>query len=220
MSLAVDSTLRGATQADEREFALAAVSFEAALKAYPSFVGYCNLGEVYEVAGDTDKAIVAYRQASELEPTNPTPFKALGYLYLDKKDYAKAQRQLERALALYGQLGRKDPELLAAIHGNMGNVYFEQFETATDPAERRTFAQQALAEYEITQAILSGGFEEKRLCAVLLHNLGKTYTYLGSLDKAESTFNRCIALKRKLGADISLAISLHNIKWGQTLIID
>lgn len=50
-----------------------------------------NMGQIYDIQKNFDKAIEYFASAAELSPKNPLPIRWLGDVFMDKKDYGKAK---------------------------------------------------------------------------------------------------------------------------------
>lgn len=60
-----------------------------------------ELGRSYGANNDMDLAISAYEKASEIDPKHYMPYRLLGFIYFNhKKDRARAEKYLEKSLAL------------------------------------------------------------------------------------------------------------------------
>jgi tetratricopeptide (TPR) repeat protein len=72
------------------------------------------LGREYAQQGQTDLALAAYADAARLDPTLPDVALSLARLFVDRRRWADAEREVERALALEPE-SRDARELQAAI---------------------------------------------------------------------------------------------------------
>ncbi|MGQ9494742.1 MAG: tetratricopeptide repeat protein [Thermoanaerobaculaceae bacterium] len=78
------------------DYAGALKLFEAVLQENPNYAGsYFYVAMCLEKLGDSDKALLNYQKANQLEPTNPTFAQALSRLLVDKGKGAEAVRVLE-----------------------------------------------------------------------------------------------------------------------------
>src|SRR5262249_52446876 len=85
------------------------------------------LGNAYRRQGKLDEALTQYSRAvSDPKARNPEARLAMGTIYRERKDYAKATEALEKAVLEYvGQ-----PAKLAAAYSELGRVYEEKGERA------------------------------------------------------------------------------------------
>ena len=98
-------------------------------------------GLVYDATSRPERAVLAYQQATKLDPNMASAWVDLGVHQIDNKQYADAQTSLERAQ----QLGRTDAVTMTAL----GSAY--RGRSADYPAgapERAQFIQQAEASYK------------------------------------------------------------------------
>ncbi len=118
---------------------------------------YLLKGLAYEVAGDNQTAIDAYRAAMTVDPSFKQGYESLGNLYL-------ANHMLDEAQAVYSALLERDPNYSAAydhlatvyvMKGDMQQAvsYFEKA-VAHDPND-------VTAEYNLASAYLDRGAPEK-----------------------------------------------------------
>lgn len=78
------------------DYAEALKAFQAVLQENPNYPGaYFYVGMCFEKLRDTDKALVNYQKANQLEPANPTFAYALSRLLMDKGKGAEAVRVLQ-----------------------------------------------------------------------------------------------------------------------------
>lgn len=61
---------------------------------------YYNLGSIYYVKGEYDKAIVDFTKAIEIDPNGATAYKNRGFAYYAKKEYDRAWEDVYKAQAL------------------------------------------------------------------------------------------------------------------------
>ncbi|WP_141699274.1 tetratricopeptide repeat protein, partial [Candidatus Thiosymbion oneisti] len=134
---------------------------------------------------DTNKAIAAYRRATELDPENAAGWNRLGLLLY-------RTGELDAAAAAYRQVeslgnAEDDQKLLAVAYGGLGNLYLTRGEL--DQAE--TMHKKALA--------LDEELGRKEGMASDYGNLGNVYQTRGELDRAESMYRKSLAIDKELG---------------------
>ncbi len=93
----------------------------------PIGVAYGNLGIVYRIRGDLDKALKYYEKALKIDQELgrkeglASAYVNIGVVYKIKGDLDKALKYYEKALKIEHELGRK--EGLANAYGNIGLIY-------------------------------------------------------------------------------------------------
>jgi len=75
-------------------------------------------GLVYEKNGDSDKAIVEYKKAIELDPLYDKTYNNIGISYASKKQYDLAEQSFKKAIEL-------NPEYVKA-YNNLGFLFIKQ----------------------------------------------------------------------------------------------
>ncbi len=75
---------------------------------------YVSAARQFQEANDIDAAIIEYKNAVQLDPGAPTPRFELGKLYLEKGNYAGAEKELNRALELGHPPSKVLPHLTVA----------------------------------------------------------------------------------------------------------
>jgi len=90
----------GNVHADQGKFAKAIESYEAAIEMNPPILGpiYNNIGEVYSLMGQCDKAVEWYKKACEHNSTHA--YTGLGYAYLVLGDSYRAESALLKAIGI------------------------------------------------------------------------------------------------------------------------
>lgn len=76
---------------------------------------YINIGIFYDMAGNTDSAIVNYKKAAYYNPKNTRALNNLGSIFQDKQRY-------DSALFYYDKLVKVDPSYYIAYY-NIGNIF-------------------------------------------------------------------------------------------------
>jgi tetratricopeptide (TPR) repeat protein len=112
-SLAQSAVRRGGQEANER----AADLLARAVEADSSFVvAQYTLGTVHQALGNRWKAAAQFRASTQLDPTYPEPYKALGDLFL-----AAPRRLFDQAIEAYGKAIELRP-FLADAHVGLGDA--------------------------------------------------------------------------------------------------
>ncbi|NMH60358.1 XrtA/PEP-CTERM system TPR-repeat protein PrsT [Alteromonas ponticola] len=75
---------------------------------------YISAARQYQEANDIDAAIIEYKNAVQLDPAAPLPRFELGKLYLEKGNYAGAEKELNRAMELGHPASKVLPHLTVA----------------------------------------------------------------------------------------------------------
>jgi tetratricopeptide (TPR) repeat protein len=107
-------------------------SYETALRINPNLaILHISMGNMLLNQGDTNGAISAYLQASQLAPTSVQPLQLIAQAYARVGDFGKASQYAETAV----NLRPADPRL----HGDLGRMYYKNNDL-----------DQAVAELELT----------------------------------------------------------------------
>ena len=188
----------------ELDDAIAAYSKVLALgEAHAIAAAYGNLGSVYKIRGDLDKAIDFYQKSlvmtEELGDMEgmAMDYGNLGNVYATRGFLDKAIEFYLKSLAITEKLGMK--ETSANQYGNLGNVYKTRGEF--DKA------------IEMFQKILKIHEElgDKEGMASSYGNLGGVYQTRGELDKAIEFHQKSLTLDEELGKKEGIAISYYNL---------
>ena len=151
-----------------------------------------NLGIVYRIRGELNKAEEMYHRSLELEEQlgrkegMASDYGNLGNVYRIRGDLNKAEEMYHRSLELEKQLGRK--EGMACDYGNLGNVY----QTRGDLNKAEEMYHRSLE--------LDEELGRKEGMASVYGNLGVVYHTRGELSKAEEFFKISLRLFEKIGA--------------------
>src|SRR6266853_4990778 len=85
----------------------AILNFDRTIDLKPDFAeAYRLRGKAYMAETKPDAAIPDFTKLAQMRPADPDPLVERGFAYLDKKDYAKAIADADRALALNARVGR------------------------------------------------------------------------------------------------------------------
>lgn len=131
---------------------------------------WLNIGRLQSRLGFNGKALAAYEQAVELDPTNARAFEGAGLIYLDSDARDQAERMLKRAVSLDGSLWR--------AHNGLGVI-----------ADLEARYDDAIAQYQL-------GLGVHPESAMLRSNIGYSRYLAGDLSGAESDFLAAISLDR------------------------
>jgi len=119
-SLAQSAVRRGDQEANER----AADLLARAVEADASFVvAHYTLGTVHQALGNRWKAAAQFRASTQLDPTYPEPYKALGDLFL-----AQPRRLFDQAIEAYAKAIELRP-FLADAHVGLGDAMAAKSDT-------------------------------------------------------------------------------------------
>jgi len=92
---------KGVAAWGKRDYQQAANEFEKAVAEYPEYdTAYNNLGVMYMLLNENDKAFAAFRRSVELNDKNGDADRNLARLFLRKKDYPQAEELLKKTLAV------------------------------------------------------------------------------------------------------------------------
>ena len=137
------------------------------------------------VLDDTEKALKAYRRATELDPDNTAGWNELGFLLHRIGELNEAESAYRRVEGLVKTAN--DHCVLAATYGNLGIVY-----------KTRGELDKAVAMYKKSLA-LNETLGRKEGMAIAYGNLGNVHQIRGELDKAVEMHRKSLALNEVLG---------------------
>jgi tetratricopeptide (TPR) repeat protein len=83
-----------------------------------NFYAYNNLGMVYSLMEEKDKALNAYEKSLSINPAFPMTLNNIGYLHMTMNHYDKAEMFLKKALSLFGSFH--------LVSTNLGELYLKQ----------------------------------------------------------------------------------------------
>ena len=146
---------------------------------------------------DTEKALVAYREAVDLDPDNADGWNRLGQLLHRRGDLDNAEKALRRVLALGNRVD--DQELLSIATGNLGILYY----TRGDLDRAEAMYEKSL---EIEEAL-----GRKEGMANQYGNLGLLYKTRGDLDRAEEMYKKGLEIDEALGRKEGMAAHYGNL---------
>lgn len=146
---------------------------------------------------DSQKALTAYRRATELDPDNTDGWNQLGHLLNRAGDLDETITAYKKVLAL-GETHQDQQEIAIAL-GNLGNVY----QTRGELDKAIEFHQQALT--------LDEALGNKQGMAEDYGNLGNVYKTRGELDKAIEFHQKALMLNEALGRKEGMATAYGNL---------
>ena len=149
-----------------------------ALKAYRKAVelnpyywsNYNSLGRAYFNIGDNNESLSAFRKITELEPDNAIGYMNIGTVYFRQGKYNECIPYFEKALKLQPQ---------ADLYSDLGTAYF------------------FLKRYKEAVPMFEKAVEMNPNDQVNVGNLADAYRWSGHADKAQSTYDKAIALAYK-----------------------
>jgi len=144
---------------------------------------------------DTQKALSAYKRASQLDPVNPEVRKRLGYIQSRLGKLEKALQAFEQVHKLAG----KDKAIQAVASSNLGNIY--QIRGELNKAEELY-----LKSLEIDKTL-----GRQQGMAISFCNLGNIYDIRGDLDKAEEFYLKSLDINKALGRQRGMASRSDNL---------
>ena len=153
---------------------------------------YRNLGAL-AFLDNTQEALQAYRQATQLDPDNADGWNQLGHLLDRIGDLDEAITAYNTVLTLGKQHG--DNQEIVAAYGNLGIAY----QTRGDLDKAIEFHQKALTLFE--------ALDNKEGMANAYGNLGDVYQTRGDLDKAIEFHQKTLTLDEALGNKEGMAIA-------------
>ena len=152
---------------------------------------YLITADHFRVAKDFPKAIESYQNLARVSPDNPDIQAALGNIYENTGDFAKAREFYEKILAN----NPKDAATLLA----MGRVEILSGnpQASLDPLNRA-----------LSLAIELDNQEQK---GTVLHVLGAAYSYLNKPDDALQYYKQALEIRQRLGQKKGIADGLNQI---------
>jgi len=162
-----------------------------------------NLGLVYEIRGELDKAEEMHKKSLEIEEKLgrlegiANQYGNLGLIYQRRGELEKAEELYNMVLKIEEKLGR--PDSIANAYGNLGVIYMDRSDL--DKAE------------EMNRKSLEINEKLGRLEGVATDygNLGNVYYEHRELDKAEEMHKKSLEIKEKLGLQEGMANSYGNL---------
>lgn len=164
---------------------------------------YGNLGLIYQIRGDLDKAEESHLKALEigeslsLKENTANQIGNLGLIYQSRGDLDNAEEFHLKALDIDESLGQK--EGMGSTYINLGLIY----QTRGDLDKAEEFLLKAL---EIGESL---GLIES--VAKIYGNLGNIYRIQGELDKAEEFSFKALEINESLGRKDGIAIVYNNL---------
>jgi|GEM_PF-1185085 len=162
-----------------------------------------NLGNVYQIRGDLDRAVEFHEKSLAIERElgrkegMANQYGNLGIVYQIRGNLDRAVEFHEKSLALNRELGRK--EGMANQYGNLGVVY-----------QIRGDLDRAVEYYEQSLAI-ERELGRKEGMANQYGNLGIVYQIRGDLDRTVEFHEKSLALNRELGRKEGMANQYGNL---------
>ena len=145
---------------------------------------------------DTEKAIEAYRRATELDPDNVDGWNQLGILLVRIDELDEAISVFQTVLRL-GQENKNQEEIAVAC-GSLGNVNA----MCGDLNKALEYYNKAL---QIDESL-----GHKEGLASQYNNLGNVYKARGDLDKAIAYYNKALQIFQSLGSKMGLEVASNN----------
>lgn len=162
-----------------------------------------NFGDVLQLAGRNDEALVAFRKMLDiafkldLRAKGGAAHNRIGRLYRSIGHLDEAMRHLGTAHALFESVN--DLPGIAASHDDVGKVHWMR---GNYPAAEQ-FMRKAL---EIRQVL-----EDKRSIALSYNNLGLVFQDSGRFAEAQVAFREALNLRKEIGDQPGIAQTLNNL---------
>ena len=166
-------------------------------------IATCNLGNIYQIQGDMEKALEHYEKALKIDEEIgnkqgiASDLGNMGVIYRIQGDLGKALEHHEKALEIDERIGNKQG--IATHLGNIGTVYQIQgdMEKSLEHHEKSL---------EIDEEI-----GNKRGMATNLGNMGIVYRIQGNIGKALEHHERALEIDEGIGNKQGVATHLGNI---------
>lgn len=162
-----------------------------------------NLGSIYKLKGDYDKAITYYTESLEIKKINgnksgmAASLNNIGIVYNYRGDYAKAIKYYTQSLRIREELGNKSG--IAASLNNIGSFYQVQGDYAK------------AIEFHTKSLKLKEEIGDKSGVATTLNNMGLIYREQGEFDKALDNYTKNFNIYEEIGDIRRVASTLSNI---------
>ena len=140
---------------------------------------------------DTEKALKAYKEATELDPGNPVSWNQLGHLLKRIGDLDGAEESYRTVFTIAKKTN--DQKWTAIASGNLGILY----KTRGELEKAETMYEQSLA--------INKALGRKEGMANDYGNLGNLYQTRGELEKAEEMYQQSLAINKALGRKEGMA---------------
>lgn len=193
---------RGTAYLALKEYDKAAADFQEAKRSEPGLSdAYFNLGSAYSAMGETEKTLAEFKAGLALRP-EAKAYCRLGNIYKQKKEYAEALRNYEKALELdprhsetydsRGTLRSETGDLNSALSDFNKAIEMDPFSASAYTNRGLIFANtgdpdRALADYEKAVKIAP-------LFAAAYSNRGLIFAGRGEFDRALSDYGRAIEI--------------------------
>jgi signal transduction histidine kinase len=178
---------------------------------------YTNLATLFSILGDSVEAIKYYVKALDISNTMNEQFwigvvkSNLGYLYIKTNEFDKADTLLDESIQIFTQENKN--EWLAFAYLTKGNLLLE-----------KKYPEEALAYFDLSQALLKNLIDEKRKQDLLL-GYAKCYQQLNNQEKSENFAQEGLLLSTKTKYQLGIAsfseilYQLNKIKGNQELAL-
>ena len=165
---------------------------------------YCNIGDVYWIRGNHDKAMFYFNKATEIGEQNlnknclclSSLYRQMGFLYSVKQDYDKALESSHKARKIYEQVYDKTDLDLASIYEQLGHIYADK----NDNGNSLLYYHKAEEIYKQISGKKSRDFAFISLC------LGEEYHNLKDYDKALQYYHTARKINEQFGDKESLEL--------------
>ncbi len=146
--------------------------YEAAININPNIPDlHLSLGRNYRALGVYDKAVEEFTRANALNPADPLPDLYISRTYATVGEYAKA--------AQYGEQAIKDDPTDAGLHGNIGVMYYRNYQWVE-------------AAQELSLAVYGGSLGEGQVIEPLpLENTSRSAEYYFTYALVLARLNEC-----------------------------
>jgi serine/threonine protein kinase/tetratricopeptide (TPR) repeat protein len=176
---------------------LALQAYQKAIELNPYYwVNYNFAGQAYSALGQYDKALAAFQRIIELEPDNAFGYLNTGAIYFQQGKYDQCIPFFQKALQI-------QPHYLT--YSNLGTAFF------------------FLKRYAESVPMFEKSVEMNQNDPMLMGNLADAYRWSGQLDRANTTYERAIALAFKQlqvnprDANVMDELSLYYAKKGDAV---
>ena len=196
---------KGISYALKSNFEEAAKSFRLAIKLNPNRAdAYDNLGKVLAEMGDLDEAIVAYRRAIDLYPSEAiaaSPYNNLGLALVNKGQWEEGVKAYCRAIKLDPKFSNPYQNLTNVLASTGVDIHHQDIDIRKNAQAFKNLGITLYSQGQLEGALacLYCDLELNPDSAVAYNNLGSVLGDLGRLEEANEVYQRAIKLDSNYG---------------------
>ena len=196
---------KGISHALEGNFEKAVKSFRLAIRLNPNHAdAYDNLGNALAEMGDLDEAIIAYRRATDLYPSEAiaaSSYNNLGLLLVNKGEWEEGIRAYCRAIKLDPKFSNAYQNLTNVLASRGVDIHHLNIDIGKNAQALKSLGITLYSQGELEGALacLYCDVELNPDSAVAYNNLGSVLADFGRLEEANKVYQRAIKLDSNYG---------------------